>query len=327
MKFPIVSINFNRMRKRSLSNKPQFSAVVRDYLEVLDQAYEVAKKYNQQAGVIALMTHEYAIYSAESPSSKVLSYDEHRYLKTMLAKFSLNHPGCVVVFPHAFKKTYTGVEKTIKFNKLLDRFDTDKSQAQTTDEYDDVLDFQQKIVDEPLKSEMTVVRNVCYLYASGKVTAKVDKRVPCFEYTLPNSKRVRPSFRQGHTLFQPGDSSEPIPFINESGDTKHLAIEICADYALGFQKSHTKASSPDVDYHLVVSDSTPVNHANCVGQYNIIADSFEGTHLLVNPSGLEDCPKVFELTPTLKSDGIEYRVHAVSPTILEKPSSMDIRLG
>ncbi len=156
------------------------------------------------------------------------------------------------------------------------------------------------------------MRNVCYLISRGEILNKVDKRIPCFEYTLPNSSVVRAPFVQGSTFFQPGTNRNIIRFNN----TQSLAIEICADHATGLLKSTRKGHKLLVDYHLILSNSTPLKTEHLIGKFNILCDAITGTSMVqLEATSNKNVPMVIAITPECDRGLIKYDIELINPEI------------
>lgn len=278
----IIGFNFSKLGREKASEFSSFSEKLSYYLTLFQQAYDHALEVKPSAMVI-FISHEYAITSLKSPGSRILDYEEHELLKECLKTFTSNNESCMVIFPHAFSKEYGGEEIALKLDKLEERYQESKENISSyTIEERRFQQNQPLYKRAPSPSEMTVVRNVCYLYRDGRVLSKVDKRVPCYEYASYKTEKALPQFNEGNTFFQPGTNRNIIRF-NEKNT---LAIEICADHAFGLLNKNLRSRHHQVDIHLIVSNSTELNPEHLMGKINIICDALTGMSIVTKGANL-----------------------------------------
>lgn len=313
MKNLILSFNFSKLTGEVSPKYSSFEEKLQCYLSAFEDGYNLAKKKFPDHRII-LLSHEYAITKANSSNSKILDYSEHLRIQESLKEFTRLNQNCVVIFPYAFAKEYQDEHQFPKLLKMAQRYQENsfKKSAYTV-EQEDFENYLDKSQANNREHIITVVRNVCYLLSGGKILSKVDKRVPCFEYTLPNSSMVKAPLVQGSTLFQPGTNRNIIS-LNKM---QSLAIEICADHASGLLKSIWNKNKSRVTYHLILADSTFLNTKNLIGKFNILCDTITGTSL-IQQKGIDkkEAPIVIAIQPELNEGLLEYTYKYVKPEIL-----------
>ncbi|KTD06396.1 hypothetical protein Lgra_3173 [Legionella gratiana] len=313
MKNLILSFNFSKLTGEASPKFTSFEEKLQLYLRAFEDGYNLARQKFPKHRII-LLTHEYAITKTNPSNSKILDYSEHLRVQERLKEFTRLNQNCVVIFPYAFAKEYHNEHQFPKLLKIAQRYqeNSHKKSAYTV-EQEDFENYLDKSQTNNSDHTITVVRNVCYLLSGGIILNKVDKRVPCFEYTLPNSSTVRAPLVQGSTLFQPGTNRNIIS-LNK---TQSLAIEICADHASGLLKSTWKPNKSPATYHLIVADSTPLNTKNLIGKFNILCDAITGTSL-IQQKGMDkkEAPIVIAIKPEFNEGLLEYTHKYVKPEIV-----------
>ncbi|MBI2786315.1 MAG: hypothetical protein HYX60_08455 [Legionella longbeachae] len=312
MKNLILSFNFSNFSGVDCPNFFSFKEKLQMYMNIFEKGYLFAKQQFPQHKII-LVTHEYAITQANSSNSKILDYTEHMMIQESLKEFTRLNQNCVIIFPYAFAKEYHNEQQFSKLEKIAHRYkDNVNNESTVTVEKNDFSNYLDKFQSNKPESKMTVIRNCCYLFSEGKTVSRVDKRIPCFEYNLPNSSIVRAPLIQGCTLFQPGTHKNIIS-LNK---TQSLGIEICADHACGLLKSTWKDKSL-ITYHLILADSTALKTENLIGQFNILCDTFTGTSL-VQKEGIDKkiAPLVIAITPEFNEGLLECPHKIVNPQVL-----------
>ncbi|AUH73282.1 hypothetical protein [Legionella sainthelensi] len=312
MKNIILSFNFSKLTGEASPKYSSFDEKLQFYLSAFEDGYNLAKKKFPDHRII-LLSHEYAITKTNPVNAKILDYSEHLKIQERLKEFTRLNQNCIVIFPYAFAKAYRDEHQFPKVLKMAQRYqeNSHKKSAYTVEQ----KDFENYLERSQAKCEheITVVRNVCYLFSGGEILSKVDKRVPCFEYTLPNSSTVRAPLVQGSTLFQPGTNRNIIS-LNK---TQSLAIEICADHASGLLKSIWNKNKSQITYHLILADSTFLYAKNLIGKFNLLCDTITGTSL-IQQKGMDknEAPIVIAIQPELNEGLLAYAYKYVKPEIL-----------
>ncbi len=298
----ILSFNFSGLSKTT--SFISFQEKLQCYIDIFSEAYNIAKQRYPQKTLV-FIAHEHAITPVNNPHSNILDYTEHLMIQNALKEFTQSHSDTLVIFPYAFSKEYEKEAKNFKLKKIAKHFKNAANESIEKKHFNAYNIYSSE--------KITVVRNVCYLFREGNTVAKVDKKIPAFEYTLPNSSTVQPPFIQGSTFFQPGINRNNL-FLDSQYS---LTIELCADHAVGLLK--LLQGSRRVDYHLIVANSTLLKKEHLVGRFNILCDAITGTSLVhLDEIDRQNIPLVISITPELQGKSYTLCYNLVESEMLKQ---------